>query len=266
MPLLQLGDAGEAVAALQTQLKKLGFYPYTIDGDFGEKTQAAVEAFQQQKQLQVDGKAGHITLGQIEMIVKAAAATPVNIEDITLAQQICIGSDASNVAHHWPIICQSMRRLDLADPLMLLMAMATVYTETGRFCPIDEYKSHYNTSEGGHDFDLYDDRHDLGNQGAPDGALFKGRGYIQLTGRDNYRDIGERLGMGTKLVQQPELANDPIIAADILSMFLKRGETGIRQALTTGNLAKARKKVNGGSHGLQTFTQCFTRGEQLLLA
>ena len=79
---------------------------------------------------------------------------------------------------------------------MILMALATICAETGSFLPISEGQSHFNTSPGGHPFDLYDSRADLGNLGPPDGERFKGRGFIQLTGRCQLRTArrGHRLG------------------------------------------------------------------------
>ncbi|MCH2055965.1 MAG: hypothetical protein MK214_04985 [Thalassotalea sp.] len=136
------------------------------------------------------------------------------------------------------------------------MAIATVYVETESFKPISEYLSEYNTTFISHDFDKYDDRKDLGNTGAPDGARFKGRGYIQLTGRANYRNIGELIGSGNALERQPELANDGDIAGQMLAASLKRQEASIRAALEAHDLAKARRIVNVGHHGLPEFERC----------
>lgn len=55
---LSSGSTGEDVAKLQQQLKQLGAYPGEIDGDFGPKTLGAVQKFQKDKGLQVDGLAG----------------------------------------------------------------------------------------------------------------------------------------------------------------------------------------------------------------
>ena len=48
-------------------------------------------------------------------------------------------------------------------------------------------------------------------------SVYKGRGYIQLTGKDNYEYFGKKLGVD--LVKNPELANDPEIAAKIVPLF-----------------------------------------------
>jgi peptidoglycan L-alanyl-D-glutamate endopeptidase CwlK len=146
---------------------------------------------------------------------------------------------------------------------MVLMALGTIRAETGRFEPISEGISKFNTSPGGRPFDLYDNRADLGNRGAPDGAAFKGRGFIQLTGRANYQKFSAKLGLGDDLINNPDLANDPDIAAKLLAAFLKDKEDRIRQALSADDLKTARKLVNGGSHGLQDFTDAFQKGESL---
>jgi predicted chitinase len=56
---------------------------------------------------------------------------------------------------------------------------------------------------------------------------------------------------------KPERANEPEIAAAILAEFLKTREHRIVSALQDGDLAAARKLVNGGSHGLDKFTAAF---------
>lgn len=147
---------------------------------------------------------------------------------------------------------------------MVLMALATIRAETESFLPISELRSSFNTSPAGHPFDLYDNRRDLGNLGPPDGERFRGRGFIQLTGRDNYRVHGAAIGLGSQLLDSPELANDSGIAARLLASFLKSEEVQIKGALLEGDLRRARRLVNGGSHGLERFTEAYRMGEELM--
>ncbi|QRN97395.1 peptidoglycan-binding protein [Archangium violaceum] len=58
LPTLQLGSRGPDVRELQTLLNGKGFDCGTVDGVFGPKTQAAVEAFQRAEKITVDGIAG----------------------------------------------------------------------------------------------------------------------------------------------------------------------------------------------------------------
>ena len=60
---------------------------------------------------------------------------------------------------------------------------------------------------------------DLGNDTRGDGVRYKGRGYIQITGKDNYRRVGKRIGVD--LVKNPELAEEPEVAAKIAIMYWK---------------------------------------------
>ena len=169
-----------------------------------------------------------------------------------------------NVEKYLPVVLNALEEAGLAERNLILMALSTIRAETAGFVPIGEFKSKYNTSPGGHPFDLYDNRADLGNQGNPDGARFKGRGFIQLTGRSNYKHHGAAIGIGNQLIDNPELANDPTIAAKLLASFIKNKEQAIKIALLNHNLKEARRLVNGGSHGLVNFTKAFRTGEQLV--
>ncbi|MCC5914636.1 MAG: hypothetical protein JJU46_09705 [Balneolaceae bacterium] len=67
----------------------------------------------------------------------------------------------------------------------------------------------------------YEGREDLGNTQPGDGDKYIGRGYVQLTGRANYQYWTNRLGID--LINNPELAEDPEIAATILVEGMKYG-------------------------------------------
>ncbi len=62
---LKLGDSGSEVEQLQNQLKQLGFDISIIDGQFGQETKLAVEEFQKEKGLSVDGIVGDTTLEEL---------------------------------------------------------------------------------------------------------------------------------------------------------------------------------------------------------
>lgn len=57
-PLLKVGSRGSAVTTLQSNLQTLGYQVGPIDGIFGSKTKAAVQAFQKDAKIQVDGIVG----------------------------------------------------------------------------------------------------------------------------------------------------------------------------------------------------------------
>lgn len=113
------------------------------------------------------------------------------------------------------------------DDRWLAYALGTSYHETAfTMQPINEY--------GGskYFFRMYDKDGErpnvaaqLGNTQKGDGVLFHGRGYVQLTGRTNYKKAGALVG--DDLVGNPELALDAAIAAKILF-------TGMEVGLFTG--------------------------------
>ena len=93
----------------------------------------------------------------------------------------------------------------------------------------------------------YEGRKDLGNIHDGDGKLYKGRGLIQLTGRANYRKIGERLNL--PLEENPELAGEPSTALKIACEYWK--SRNINAAADEDNLIRSTKLVNGGLNGLE---------------
>ncbi|MDI9406174.1 MAG: hypothetical protein QM522_05640 [Chitinophagaceae bacterium] len=80
------------------------------------------------------------------------------------------GAERAALAAHLPLVLAALAEQGLGDPLMALMALATIRAETGGFVPIDEQVSIWNTPADGPPYALYDDRDDLGNQGPGDGA------------------------------------------------------------------------------------------------
>jgi peptidoglycan L-alanyl-D-glutamate endopeptidase CwlK len=184
--------------------------------------------------------------------------------DITpeLVHKLFPATPLANIQANLPAIVAAMQAVNLGDRDMILMALSTIRAETECFEPISEQPSRFNTSPTGHPFDLYDHRTDLGNQGPPDGASFRGRGFIQLTGRANYTRYAQRTGLD--LVNHPELACRLDVAAQLLALFLLDKEPAIRHALANNDLAAARRLVNGGSNGLDRFSACYSSGCEVL--
>jgi peptidoglycan L-alanyl-D-glutamate endopeptidase CwlK len=262
---LRLNSSGAEVSRLQERLKELGFNPGNIDGEFGTGTEAAVIAFQRSEGLLADGVVGTNTLRALSFEPDASAVAAESVMPkvtVAIVSQMFPQTPLDNIKKHLPFVLKALEERDLTDRGMVLMALATIRAETAGFVPIDEGKSRFNTSPGGKPFDLYDHRKDLGNRGPNDGADFKGRGFIQLTGRSNYETIGKTLKLD--LAGNPAQANKPDVAARILALFLKNKERQIKEALLEDDLRQARRLVNGGSHGLVQFTEAFRIGERLL--
>jgi putative chitinase len=264
MPVLQQGSSGPDVADLQNTLRARGFDPGASDGSFGPGTAAAVEAFQRSVKLNDDGVVGPQTAAALGLVVPPPIVSAIPAVTVAMVCQMFPNTPAPNIEQNLPVVLNALVAPQLANKPMILMALGTICAETECFLPISEGQSQFNTSPGGHPFDLYDARADLGNQGAPDGEQFKGRGFVQLTGRTNYQVHGNAIGLGNQLIDNPDLANDPAIAAQLLASFLKSREEGITAALATGDLTTARRLVNGGSNGLDRFTDAYNTGKSLI--
>ncbi len=112
---------------------------------------------------------------------------------------------------HFPIIVQEAQRQGVTNKAQLAYILATSVHESGAGAHMQEFASG----------SAYEGRRSLGNTQPGDGQRFKGRGYVQITGRRNYADWSRRLGVD--LVGNPQMAQDPRIAAQILVGGMRQG-------------------------------------------
>ena len=139
---------------------------------------------------------------------------------------------------------------DVADLRWAAYMLATVKLECAdTFQPITEYggQSYFNKYEPGTSIGK-----SLGNTQPGDGYLFRGRGYVQLTGRTNYANMNGRLALSgdDDLVLHPEAALQPDVAYRIMSYGMRHGTfTGKKLADYINDAGcdyqQARRIING---------------------
>lgn len=233
MPVLQQGSSGPAVITLQTQLKALGFDPKGTDGKFGSGTKAAVIAFQKSKGLTADGKAGPGTMAALQAAgvdsstgadvsagVSAGAGTGVT--DAAAASTSAADVNSLNLAGlkgHVPAaviaqIPETAAKFGITSNLRLAHFLAQCALESTKFTATVENLNYsaqglqkifkkYFQGVNANDYArkpekianrVYANRMGNGNEASGDGFKFRGRGYIQLTGRNNYTSFTKFIG------------------------------------------------------------------------
>lgn len=98
-------------------------------------------------------------------------------------------------------------------------------------------------------FSKYDGRDDLGNLWKGDGARFPGRGLIQVTGRTNYLECSRALFGDDRLINNPELLEEPVNAAASAVWFWNK--KGLNKFADASRITDMTRKINGGLNGLQ---------------
>lgn len=95
----------------------------------------------------------------------------------------------------------------------------------------------------------YEGRADLGNVQRGDGVRFKGRGLIQLTGRENYATFSNAMGQGDLFLRSPELVAELPWAVSAAGWFWKR--KGLSVLADRDDVVAVTKRINGGTNGLE---------------
>lgn len=131
----------------------------------------------------------------------------------------------------------------------LAYVLGTAFHESDRFRTMEEYASGA----------AYEGRASLGNTHLGDGKRFKGRGFVQITGRRNYVDWGNRLGLD--LVSQPELAADRTIAARIAVEGMLLGTFTGKKLADYSDFVQMRRVVNGTDKAsmIATYAEAFLK-------
>ncbi len=97
---------------------------------------------------------------------------------------------------------------------------------------------------------VYANRMGNGPPESGDGYLFRGRGYIQITGRDGYQKVGAEVGAeaGLDLEAKPDEAATPENALLVACAFWEW--KNINALCTPSGFTKVTKRINGGTNGM----------------
>jgi putative chitinase len=266
--LLKKGDNNESVKLMQ---EKLGISPAVTN--FGPKTEEAVKAFQTKNGLTPDGIVGDKTWGMImgesvEVTPKPVVSTPVSTPSVS-------GLKLDKLKGHVPqVVIDSIpevaTKFGINTPLRVAHFLAQCGHESGGFRLTKEnlnysakglmgiFKKYFPTEALAKAYErqpakiankVYSNRMGNGTEASGEGAKFCGRGYIQLTGKENYTAFGKSIGVD--VCANPELVASQYALASAAWFFSKNGlhkiaDEGASDAVVT----KITKRVNGGTIGL----------------
>ena len=264
--LLKLGSTGEDVVKLQ---KKLGVDPI---GKFGPKTEAAVKEWQSSHGLGSDGIVGDGTWSK--MFAEGTVSQPSVITEPAPAPSVG-GLKLERLKGHIPdtVIAQipdTAAKFQINTPLRLAHFLAQCGHESGGFRLTKEnlnysakglngtFKKYFPTEASAKPYErqptkiankVYGNRMGNGPESSGEGAKFCGRGYIQLTGKENYTAFG-------KSINEDILSNPDRVASDyaLLSAAWFFSKNGLHKMADEGAsdtvVTKITKRVNGGTIGL----------------
>ena len=144
-------------------------------------------------------------------------------------------------------------KLGLKDDKAYIHLLGQLKHESGDFNYMEEIA----------DGSAYEGRKDLGNTQKGDGKRYKGRGPIQVTGKNNYKKIYEEFfvpnGLGEyNIVENPELGSDPKIGSLMTIGWLYTNPKAI-EALNNHDTKAATEAINGGLNGLSNRNEITNR-------
>ncbi|VVN71118.1 hypothetical protein PS689_00430 [Pseudomonas fluorescens] len=178
---------------------------------------------------------------------------------ITTQQLLQILPNASSRAGVFvPALNAAMGRYGVVTKLRIAAFIAQIGHESGQLRYVrelggDKYLSKYDTGK-------LAER--LGNtpEADGDGQLYCGRGLIQITGRANYAECGEALGLG--LISHPELLEQPQHAA--MSAAWYWSSRGLNSLADKADFLAITKRINGGTNGLADRQALYDRALKVL--
>ena len=269
--LLKRGDNNESVKQLQT---KLGLEAI---GNYGPKTEDAVKAFQLKNGLTPDGIVGNGTWNKIMGITEAAApVAPVVVVTPTAAPVVSMGGlKLDTLKGHIPdsviaMIPEVASKFEINTPLRLAHFLAQCGHESGGFKLTKEnlnysakglngiFKKYFPTLESAAPYErkpekiankVYGGRMGNGLEASGEGWKFHGRGFIQLTGKDNYTAFTKSIG--EDCIANPDLVASKYALASAAWFFNKNGLHKMADGgANDDTVTKITKRVNGGTIGL----------------
>lgn len=160
-----------------------------------------------------------------------------HVEALIDALRAIMPRAGDRAAQFAPHIESARARFGITSPRDVAMFLAQIAYESGELRYVREIASG----------EAYEGRRDLGNTEPGDGPRFRGRGLIQLTGRDNYRRCGQALGVD--LIADPDRLAEPQLAAWSAGWFWREnGLTGLAEG--PDPIVACTRRINGGLNGL----------------
>lgn len=163
----------------------------------------------------------------------------------------CTAELADIYAEHLAYACAMH---DITGPVRMAAFLAQVGHESGSLKYTSEIWGPTDAQK------TYEGRKSLGNTQIGDGYFFRGRGLIQCTGRANFTQMAEWLGID--LLTNPELLESPGWAA--LSAATWWARHGCNQLADVGDFEALTKRINGGTNGLEDRQRRWEKAKQAL--
>ena len=290
MPVLRQGSSGSDVRDLQQKLAALGFDPKGVDGNFGPGTKAAVIAFQQSQGLQGDGMVGPATMSALQTATDAAAPAGGANDGSSTAPVSAPGLNLAGLAGRIPdtVIAQipdAAKDFGITSNLRLAHFLAQCALESMNFTAVVENLNYsaqrllqvfpkyfrnvdvnaYARNPQKIGSRVYANRMGNGDEASGDGFKYRGRGYIQLTGTNNYRAFSGFIG--EDCVANPDLVATTYPLASAAFYFSSNNLWPIcDQGTSDAVVRKVSVRVNGADppNGLAERLQNFKKFRQAL--